>query len=223
MDITLESVQANLNSNNFEQRIRGINQLRLLDKDIAFTLVRPLVTDPNVRIRYAAVSLFDLLGDQDLTASLEILRDRLFNDPEVDVKAAAADAMGGLKLLEAFSDLEQVYHQTSDWLIQMSIVATLGELGHPKSFDLLKEALSSSNELIVSAAISSLGELGDSRALPLLTAMINHSDWQVRYRLTQSIHSIGGSEAEEALKILTNDPYEEIAQTAKQYLASEGT
>ena len=221
MDITPESVEANLNSNEFERRIRGINQLRLLDRDVAFKLVQPLVTDPNARIRYAAVSLFDLLGGQDLTTSLEILRDRLYNDSEVDVKAAAADAMGGLKLQESFADLEQVYYQSSDWLIQMSIVATLGELGHPKGFDLLSEALASSNELIASAAISSLGELGDLRALPLLASMIDHPDWQVRYRLTQSIHSLGGKEAQEALKSLTNDPHEEIAQTARGYLESK--
>ena len=220
MDITPESVQANLNANDFDRRIRGINQLRLLDQDIAFTLVQPLVTDPNARVRYAAVSLLDILGSQDLGISLEILRDRLFNDSEVDVKAAAADAMGGLKLQEAFADLQKVYHQTSDWLIQMSIVATLGELGHPKSFELLSEALSSSNELIVTAAISSLGELGDLRALPLLVPMIDHPDWQVRYRLTQSIHSLGGSEAVQALQRLADDPHKEIAQTAKQYLAS---
>ena len=219
MDITSESVQANLNSNDFDRRIRGINQLRLLDQDVAFTMVQPLVQDSNARIRYAAVSLFDVLGSQDLATSLEILRDRLFNDPEVDVKAAAADAIGGLKLQEAFPDLEQVYHQTSDWLIQMSIVATLGELGHPKSFDLLSDALSSSNELIVSAAVSSLGELGDLRALPLLVPMINHPDWQVRYRLTHSIHSLGGSEAVKALKSLADDSHEEISQTAKKYLA----
>jgi len=34
----------------------------------------------------------------------------LFNDPEPDVQAAAADCLGALKLTEAFEDLQQLYH-----------------------------------------------------------------------------------------------------------------
>jgi len=34
----------------------------------------------------------DTLGGQDLSTALTVLRDRLFNDPEPDVQAAAATA-----------------------------------------------------------------------------------------------------------------------------------
>ncbi len=98
-------------------------------------MVQPMITDKNTRVRYAAVSQLDTLGQNNKTASLEILRDRLFNDPEPDVQAAAADAIGGLKLVEAFEDLANIYHDTSEWLVQFSIIAALGELGEPRGFD----------------------------------------------------------------------------------------
>lgn len=218
MSITPESVQQLLKSENFGDRIRGLNQLRQMEAKVAFELIKPMVTDKNTRVRYAAVSQFDTLGQEDLVASLEILRDRLYNDPEPDVQAAAADALGGLKLTEAFDDLFKMYHQSSDWLIQFSIIATLGELGEPRGFELLQEALTSDNNLVQTAAISSLGELGDNRAVPLLIPFANNDDWQVRYRLTQALGRLGGEQANVALEKLAQDEVEQVAQEAKNNL-----
>ena len=220
MSITPESVQQLLKSEDFGDRIRGLNQLRTMDPGVAFELIKPMVKDKNTRVRYAAVSQFDTLGQQDLVASLKILRDRLYNDPEPDVQAAAADAIGGLKLTEAFEDLVKMYHQSADWLIQFSIIATLGELGEPRGFDLLQEALDSDNNLVQTAAISSLGELGDNRAIPLLIPFVNNDDWQIRYRLTQALGRLGGEQANVTLEKLAQDRVEQVAQEAKNNLSN---
>ncbi len=141
MGVTYEAIQALLNSDQFGDKIRGLNQLRELAPDEAFPLLVPLVNDANPRIRYAAVSQLDPIGQADLTTSLTLLRDRLFNDPEIDVQSVAADVIGGLKLTEAYPDLRQAYETTPEWLLQMSIVATLGEMGDDRGFELLKIAL----------------------------------------------------------------------------------
>ncbi|MGB7520726.1 MAG: HEAT repeat domain-containing protein, partial [Spirulinaceae cyanobacterium] len=120
MSITPESVQKLLDSDDYGDRLRGVNQLRQLQKDTAFKMVQPLLEDQNARVRYSAVSQFDTLGTQDLQTSLELLRDRLLHDSEADVQAAAADALGALKIPEAFEDLAKLYHSTSEWLIQFS-------------------------------------------------------------------------------------------------------
>ncbi|MGK7873319.1 MAG: phycobilisome degradation protein NblB [Xenococcaceae cyanobacterium] len=221
MSVTPESVQQLLNSDDFGDRIRGINQLRQLEPKVAFEMVQPMVTDKNTRVRYAAVSQLDTIGKQDLDISLKLLRDRLLNDSEPDVQAVAADAIGGLKLTVAFDDLQQLYHQTSEWLIQFSIIAALGELGDPRGFELLKEALTSETNLVKTVAISALGELGDSRAVPLLTPFATDSDWQVRYRLVQALGRLGGSQAHSTLEKLAKDEVEQIAQEAKNNLASD--
>lgn len=221
MNVTPESVRVLLNSENFGDRIKGINQLRELEPSLAFELLQPSISDPNTRVRYAAVSQLDTLGRQNLEKSLTLLRDRLFNDPEPDVQAAAADAIGGLQLTSAFEDLQQLYHQTSEWLIQFSIISTLGELGDPRGFDLLKEALASDTGLVRTAAISSLGELEDPRAVPLLAPFASDEDWQVRYRLVQALERLGGLEAQSVLEKLAQDEVEQVAQEAQRSLTSK--
>lgn len=218
MTITPESVKTLLNSEDFGERIRGLNQLRQIDIETAFAMIQPMITDDNTRVRYAAVSQLDTLGINDKDAALEILRDRLFNDPEPDVQAAAADAIGGLKLVEAYEDLANTYHSTSEWLVQFSIVAALGELGDPRGFDLLKEALHSDNNLLQTAAIGSMGELGDTRAIPLLAAFADNQDWQIRYRLVQALGRLGGKEAKTIITKLADDEFEQVAKEAKNNL-----
>ena len=218
MSITPESIKNLLDSEDFAERIRGLNQLRQIEPETAFTLVKPMITDKNTRVRYAAVSQLDTLGQSNKTVSLAILRDRLFNDPEPDVQAAAADAIGGLKLVEAFEDLANIYHDSSEWLVQFSIIAALGELGEPRGFELLEEALQSDNNLLQTAAIGSMGELGDTRAIPLLATFADHEDWQIRYRLVQALGRLGGKEAQDIIAKLTDDESEQVAQEAKNNL-----
>jgi HEAT repeat protein len=218
MSYSPDSVQQLLDSDDYGDRLSGINRLRQLDPAIAFEMICPLVNDVNARVRYAAVSQLDPLGRQNLDAALTLLRDRLLNDPESDVKAAAADAIGGLKLISAYDDLRDVYQQSADWLIQLSIVAALGEMGEPRGFDLLQEALNSDNELVKTAAVSAFGELGDPRAVSLLTPLVNADDWQIRYRLAQALGRLGGSEAIAALQQLTGDTSAQVADEARNNL-----
>jgi len=218
MTITPESVQKLLRSEELSDRLRAVNQLRQLDRRNAFRLVQIPIKDSNPRVRYAAVSLLDTLGWENLKKSFDILHDRLLNDSEVDVKAAAADCLGALQLKEALTDLEQIYHNTSEWLLQMSIIAALGEMGDSRAFNLLEEALNSQVDLVRTAAISSFGELGDLRAVPILSHYAKDSDWQIRYRVVQALNRLGSPEALAILQTMTDDEVEQIAQEAKNSL-----
>ncbi|MDK3155469.1 HEAT repeat domain-containing protein [Kamptonema cortianum] len=220
MSVTPESVQQLLSSDDYGDRLRGVNQLRELDPAIAFEMIQPATNDPNVRVRYAAVSQVSSLGEQDRQVALELLRDRLLNDPEADVKAAAADSLGALHLTEAYPELEQIYQESSEWLVKFSILAALGELGDLRAFDLLKQGLSASTELEQTAAISALGELGDPRAVSLLIPFATNPDWQIRYRVVQALHRLGTSEAQTTLEQLTRDEVVQVAQEAKNSLST---
>ena len=218
MNITPSDIQPLLTSENLGDRLKGVNLLRQLDPQIAFTLIQPLITDSNERVRYAAVSQLDPLGKQDLGKALQLLRDRLHNDSEIDVKAAAADAIGGLQLTEAYDDLRQLYHESSDWLLQLSIIATLGELGEPRGIELLQAALKSENDLVRTSAVGALGELGNPEAIPALIELAEDEDWQIRYRLVQALGRLGGEQAQATLKILTQDSVEQVAKEAQENL-----
>lgn len=216
MSVNPESVKQMLSSEDLGDRLRAVNQIRELeDKAIAFELVQSAINDRNARVRYSAVSQMDTLGGKDLTTSLNVLRDRLLNDPEPDVQAAAADCIGALKLTEAFTDLEQIYHSTPEWLVKFSIIATLGELGDPRSFELLQQALTSDNDLERTAAISSFGDLGNMQAVELLLPYASDPDWQIRYRVAQALAKLGGTQAQSTLETLANDEVEAVAQEAK--------
>lgn len=213
--MTPESVREILGSADLGDRLRGVNQLRELEPAIAFELVQIAVRDNNARVRYAAVSQIATLGQVDRAKALGILRTCLNTDPETDVQAAAADSLGALQLTEAFPDLERIYHRTSEWLLQFSIIAALGALGDPRGLELLQTALSSDHEVIQLAAIGSLGELGDVRAVPLLATYIAHPDWQIRYRLAQALTHLPGAEAESLLQQLAQDSVSQVALAAR--------
>lgn len=218
MSITPESVKQLLESEDFGHRLSAVNQMRQLDPAIAFEMIQTAIADTSVRVRYAAVSQLSSLGTQDRAMALSILQDCLLNDPEPDIQAAAADSLGALKLTEAFADLNAVYHRTSEWLVQFSIIAALGELGDERGFELLQTALDSDNGLVKTAAIGSLGELGDRRALPLILPYASDEDWQIRYRVVQALIRLGGPEAHAALETLAHDQMEPVAQEAKANL-----
>ena len=218
MGITPESVRELLYSQSLGDRLRGVNQVRELDAVTAFELIQVAIGDTNSRVRYSAVSQLDTLGNQNLELSLEILRE-LLNDPEPDVQAAAADCLGGLKLHGAFEDLERLYQNSQEWLVQFSIIAALGELGDPRAFQLLKQGLVSDNELVRTAAISSFGELGNVEAVPLLIPFATSSDWQTRYRVAQALCRLGGVEAKSVLQTLVGDEIEAVANEAQMGLS----
>jgi HEAT repeat protein len=215
MDITPDSVRQLLSSSDLGHRLRAVNQLRQLPPPIAFELLQLACGDSDTRVRYAAISQLSTLGRENLAQSEEILRDRLLNDPEPDVQAAAADSLGGLQLVNAFEDLQQVYQATPEWLVKMSIVAALGELGDSRAFSLLEDALKSDNELIQTMAISALGELGQPQAVPLLLPFADYGDWQVRFKLVQALSQLGGPDAQATLDKLTQDKSEPVASAAK--------
>jgi HEAT repeat protein len=218
MDVTPESVSELFSSDDYGHRLSAVNQMRYLDPAIAYELIQKAAADGNSRVRYAAVSQLATLGHQDRDQSLDVLRARLRTDSEPDVRAAAADAIGALKLTDAFADLDYLYHNTSEWLIQFSIIAALGELGDRRSFELLQEALDSDIELVRTAAIGSLGELGDRRAIPLLIQFVDHDDWQIRYRVVQALGNLGGADAQAALSALAKDSVPQVAREAQSFL-----
>ncbi len=215
MDVTPDSVRELLDSEDYGKRIHAVNQMRYLEPAISFELLMRASTDGNARVRYAAVSQLSSVGDQNREAASALLRQCLLTDAEMDVRAAAADSISAMKLTELFDDLREVYTQTNDWIIQMSIVASLGELGDPRGFDLLAQALQSDNDLIKTSAIGALGELGDRRAIDLLRPFATSSDWQMRYRVVQALNRLGGDEAIAILQDLTSDDVEHIAQEAQ--------
>jgi len=213
-----ETVQALLNDADWGRRLHGVEQCRQLAPTVAMNFLREVITDRNARVRYAAVSQ---LGNMEgLSAAqkqelLPLLRERLYGDSEADVQAAAADALAGLGLTEAYGDLERAYRESPEWLVKFSVIAGLGVLGDARAYPLLLEALDADIDLLKLAAIGALADLGDMRAVPHLGELVNHPDWQVRLRLAQALQRLDGADAQAFLATLAQDEMEVVAQAAQ--------
>jgi HEAT repeat protein len=217
MTPTPESVRALLASENFGDRLRGVNHLRELDKKIAFELLQPAIQDSNTRVRYAAVSLMDTVGDADLPKSLEILQACL-QDPEYDVKSAAADALGGLKLTAAIPELIELYHNTNEWLLQLSIVASLGAMPDPRSLQLFAESIASEVELVRMTTVQAIGDMAVPAGVDILRQVVAEPDTQIRFRVAEALGKIGDPAAKELLAGMSNDVDPQVAAQAKAFL-----
>ena len=217
-ETSLESLREQLASEEMGIRMKAVHASRSLNNSERFTLLAIAAQDSAARIRYDAVSQIGTVGTADLPQALQILSDRLLNDPEIDVKAAAAASMGALQLVQGFDMLQTAYNSTNDWMFQFSIIAAIGELGAPEGFDFLAQAIDNPNELVKIAAIGSLGDLGDARAIALLVPLAEDPDWQVRHRVAQSLAHLGGAEAQAALDKLANDPMPQVAEATRSLL-----
>lgn len=218
MNVTFDAVSERLSSEDYGDRLSAVNQIRYLDTPQAFELLQRAIADQNPRVRYAAVSQLSSVGYHDRETSRTILEQALLRDSDMDVRAAAADSVGALKLTEAFEAMETLYRETDEWLVQFSIVAALGELGDPRGYSILVEALESENELIRTVAIGSLGELKDQRAVPHLITYVDSSDWQIRHRVAQALGQIGGEQTRSPLETLSKDDVDQVAQEAQRSL-----
>ncbi|MFN3926937.1 MAG: HEAT repeat domain-containing protein [Pseudanabaenaceae cyanobacterium] len=215
MPKTFAELQADLQAEDLGIRMKVLPASRALSESERFQLVIQAVNDPNSRIRYDAISQLGTLGQQDINLTQTVLKEALWHDPEMDVRAAAADSIAALGLTASFTDLAEVYQQTNDWLLQFSIIAALGELGDERAYPLLVQALQHENDLIKTAAIGALGELDDPTAVEALRPFVAHPDWQIRYRLAQALVNLGTDEAKELLIELRHDPDPKVASMAQ--------
>jgi len=211
-----------LNSQDLGERLRAINKARELSPPERLTLLQQAIADENARVRYAAISQLGTLAAKGIDPAilLPILQRSLREDPEFDVRAAAAAALGDLKQPQALADLLEAYQRETEWLVRFSIVAALGELGNPAAFDTLVQALQEGNELLTTAAAAALGDLGDPRAIPYLEPLIASEDWQLRYRVCIALSKLGTEAAQAGLARLAQDPQEQVAACARAALAS---
>jgi len=185
-----------LKSGDGADRARGINQARFLSPNECLEALLVAVKDKNAQLRYAAVSQLAVAGKADPQRTLEIVKEIVANDSEPTVQAAAADVITGLGLPESFDLLQQLYTTSNDWMLRFSILSGLGELGDPRAYDLLVEALQTAGDdspLIKIGALGSLGELGDPRAIETLKKFVDDADTAIAERAKAAIEMLASS------------------------------
>lgn len=195
-DIPPEEVRALLSSADYVDRISALNRSRALGDERLGILLDLVRSDPNAQVRYLAVAQLIDAGADDKAAVLDVVRDVMANDAETSVRAGAADVVCGLRLVEAYDDLLACYEANADWMVKMSVVAGLGELGDPRAYEFLVGVLEgedvSGMGMLHTAAVGALGELGDPRAVDVVRGWMDSEDGMMRDRATDAYKQLTG-------------------------------
>lgn len=139
----------------------------------------PYLADPDPTLRRLAASALAARLVQE--GVREALVDRLCHDPDEEVRAEAAEALGaaGPGALEALLDARD---DPSARVVE-AVVTALGEVADPTTVPWLAEmAISHSETMVQEAAVAALGAIGDEGALPVLLQLVREGRPQVRRR-----------------------------------------
>eukprot|EP00741_Cyanophora_paradoxa_P003787 tig00000718_g3681.t1 len=180
-----------------QERSAAIRGTRAYPGRLAIPMLLQAAKDVDAACRFQAVSSIASFGQVeglDEAAVAMALEDSLFNEPDATIQAAAADAIGALKLARCFPALQDKLLQSADWSVRTAIVAALGELKDPRGYDLIVSALRGATDeadiWVKLAAIVALGELGDKRAVELLEPLVEDEDFQVSMRARQALDAL---------------------------------
>mmetsp|Transcript_6434 Transcript_6434/g.9993 ORF Transcript_6434/g.9993 Transcript_6434/m.9993 type:complete len:252 (+) Transcript_6434:43-798(+) len=191
--VSVDDLRELLKSERQGDRLKALIDAPLLAPDLRMDILVEAAKNERSPVRTMAVGMLADYGHTDKKRAAEILFDRLRNETEVSAQSTAADTIAALRLDGAYDILVEAFTQSKDWVLRMSVVAALGELGDERAFDFLAEVLKTcedGEQLVWIAAIGALGDLKDKRAIPLLEAYTNHEDEQVRQRVQHSIAAL---------------------------------
>jgi HEAT repeat protein len=101
-------------------------------------------------------------------------------DPGDEVQGWAVRALAKVKPREAVESLIVVLKTAKNNGVRADAAEALGEIGDPKAFDALTEAVGDKTSLARAAAAKALGKLGDPGAIPSLLGLLDNEGFDSR-------------------------------------------
>ena len=184
------------------------------------TLPRALLTDPDPEVRTRAIRLLDEYEDPKIVPSY---LDMLKNDPSVDVRVEAANALNlfvDLGELEEIS--ESIYHQVEDALlasanseddvrVRRAALESLGYSSRPEVITLIESSFHRVDPAWQRSALIAMGRSADERWDDNVTRSLVHVDDRIRQAAVQAAGELSLSSARPILlKMLGEEEDPEI-------------
>ena len=139
----LETMIASVREENDPMRNRMFIKLRVIG-DPAVTPLLGALNDPDPAVRHYLAFTLGFFDDPRVTEPvLELFR----SDEDVDVRCAAAEALGRRETMEAVDPFLQALGE-SDPRVRQSAAYALGLIGDPRARESLEKAKSDSDELV---------------------------------------------------------------------------
>ncbi|MEO1005106.1 MAG: HEAT repeat domain-containing protein [Cyanobacteria bacterium J06638_38] len=204
MDI--EEIKIALNSDDPQQRMKGIRELRNYDADVAAPLLLDHVSDQEFLVRsFVAMGLGRKQSDAAFAALLQMIN----NDSDPNVRAEAANSLSFYGET-AVVHLRKMYELDEHWLVRRSVIAAMADLDSPQELlEICEIGLSGSDEPVMESCVSALGLLADTKqqtaALKLLLPLAHDQSWRIRLQVAKSLGKYNQPEAIATLNQLKTD------------------
>lgn len=178
---------------------------------LADLVAHPLrfVDDADPKVRRLAVSALANRLDPD---AVTVVRRLLAGDPDVSVRAEAAEVLGGdpeaAPLLLSVGD--------DDPRVVEAAITALGSLGHRPAVPwLIDQAVGAADPLVREAAVAALGEIGDPEAIEPLLDLVTSGPPQVRRRSVVALTVFDDERIPEALRTAAADRNPMVREAAE--------
>jgi HEAT repeat protein len=204
--MNLPEIQASLDSDDSQARMRAITALREWDTEIAVPLLIGRRKDPEFMVRsFVAMAL----GRKRNELAFEVLLQLMEDDADPNVRAEAASAIG-LYGTAAIDPLVAAFAQDQHWLVRRSILAAVEYLDQPVSFfRLAEQSLDDTDLTIRETGIECLASFAGGElqiaALDKLLPLIESPEWRVRLAVARVLRRFDSHQARTALSVLQGD------------------
>jgi HEAT repeat protein len=212
--MNLEQIEADLNSKDFQERLRAVTALRSFDSSVAVPLLCSRLNDPEFVVRSLAAMG---LGQKRTSESFTALRELVEIDPDPSVRAEAVYSLI-LFGAKAVPDLVMVFRQDQHWLVRRNIIAGFIELERSEErseersvelFNLCALALRDPDLAVGEIGIEGLATFSNTSlrtaALDKLLPLVKAEHWQTRVAVSKALRGFDNHQAREALIQLSQD------------------
>lgn len=217
MDLT--AISAHLDSDNPQDRMRGITALREYEPTVAVPLLIKCIEDSEVMIRSFVMMG---LGYKQTPEAYDKLLDQLENEADPNVRAEAANSLAKYGDV-AIPHLVKAFHNNLNWLMRMSIIPAVARLDCPDELmELCQAGLRDADATVKETAITYLMDFATGKrsdeALELLLSYVDSEHWNLRKQTALVLKAFPQKAAKEALITLRHDADHRVVAAALEAL-----
>lgn len=202
----IQQIEAYLNSDDSQKRLKGLTELRHYEADIAVPLLKSKMRDREFLVRSFVAMGF---GKKQTAESFAALLEFIQFDPDPNVRAEAANSLS-LYGQVAAPHLVSLFVRDDHWLVRRSILAALFELDCPEQlYEVCVCGVEGEDLTVKEASIDGFRFLADSpkrdEALSQLLSLVDENWWRTRARVARGLSKFEEQSAKDALNKLRQD------------------
>ncbi|MGH2413445.1 MAG: HEAT repeat domain-containing protein [Brasilonema sp.] len=215
----LDQIEAYLQSQDSQERLKAITELKQYDAEIVVPLLIGKMRDSEFLVRsFVAMGL----GRKQTADSFAALLEMIKFDRDPNVRAEAANSLSLFGEIAA-SHLMLAFNQDDHWLVRRSILAGLIELNCPEElFEVCACGIQGEDPTVHEASIEGFGLLAGTAkqgiALEELLSLIKVEQWRTRMQVAKALGKFDNPQAKEALIQLQQDEDHRVAGSALEGL-----